>query len=388
MKLSLTVLSAAALGLATGLSHAKNPVLGTPGTASWTSQTTATGTKTVFTLTDNTVLKWDNLNLKQGSELVFDFSGGETVVNFLGGTGTHRIDGAVTSNGNVAFFSPSADLEVNGSIIAKGVTLATLDADATAFTSGNGFEMTGLEGFNYLTINGRVEATGGDVTLGGERISVGDTAKIQASRDVLIGAGRNVSVSPSGEKRLTEKSGRGFVLHTGETRASRIEVVAGEEIYNQGTLDPGKGKIFLTVGEGGLITNESTGIIVGETEFDGTFDPDGTILGQDEGDSVPSISEGILPIPTLSRPNGTKVEVKGPAIPDNSTGQTRTGPSNDAQPRTLSYSVPMSASGDAQRDAHKIRRSEQTVAQASARSLMQRSSFFGLRGGSTTTAKR
>jgi hypothetical protein len=383
MKLSLTVLSAAALGLATATSQAKNPVLGTPGTASWTSQTTATGTKTVFTLTDNTVLKWDKLNLKQGSELVFDFNGGETVVNFLGGTGTHRIDGAVTSNGNVAFFSPSADLEVNGSIIAKGVTLATLDADATAFTSGNGFEMSGLEGFNYLTINGHVEATDGDVLLGGERISVGDTAKIQASRDVLIGAGRNVSVAPSGEKRLTEKSGRGFVLHTGETRASRIEVVAGEEIYNHGTLDPGKGKIFLTVGEGGLITNESSGIIVGETEFDGTYDPDGEILGPIEGDTVPSISEGTLTIPILSRPNGTKVEVKGPAIPDNSTGQSRS-----STPRTLSYSVPMSASGDAQRDAHKIRRSDQTVAQTNARSLMQRSSFFGLRGGSSTTAKR
>ena len=228
MKLSLLFIRCASLGMLVGTLHAKGPVLATPGTASWTSQNTATGTKTVFTLTGNTVLNWDQLHLRNGSEMVFDFTGGQTVVNFLGGTGTHLIDGTVTSNGIVAFFSPTASLEVNGSIIAKGVTVATLNADPTAFASGNGYEMSGLEGFNYLTINGRVEATGGDVVLGGEQISIGDTARIRASRDVLIGAGRNVSVSATGDRRIKENSGHGFVLHTGDTRASRIEVVAGE----------------------------------------------------------------------------------------------------------------------------------------------------------------
>ena len=172
---------------------------------------------------------WQRLNLKNGSEMVFNFTGGKTVVNFLGGTKTHRIDGSVTSNGIVAFFSPTADLQVNGSIIAKGVTLATLNADAADVSDGDGFKMSGKGGFNYLTVNGRVEATDGDVVIGGERVIVGGSAKLQASRDVLIGGGREISVAASGDRRLKEESGFGYVLHLGESRASRIEIAAGRD---------------------------------------------------------------------------------------------------------------------------------------------------------------
>jgi hypothetical protein len=319
----------AILGMLVSVLHAKDPVLTTPGTANWTTETTATGTRTVFTLTKNTVFNWEELNLESGSEMVFNFTGGKTVVNFLGGTGTHFINGAVTSNGIVAFFSPTADLEVNGSIIAKGVTLATLNADADDFSGENGYKMKGPGGFNYLTVNGRVEATDGDVVLGGERVVIGDTARIQASQDVLIGGGREVSVSASGERRLKEESGFGFVLNLGETRASRIEVAAGREITNQGKLDAGRGRIFLEVGKGGLITNESSGVIVGHGVFNGNFKQNGAVLVPDEGDIAPAINDSTLTLPQLSRPDGTKVS---------------------SAPQTISYSTPISASGDAGRD--------------------------------------
>jgi hypothetical protein len=353
-----------------GILHAQDPVLSTPGTATWTTETTATGTRTVFNLTNNTVFDWQRLNLKNGSEMVFNFTGGKTVVNFLGGTKTHRIDGSVTSNGIVAFFSPSADLQVNGSIIAKGVTLSTLNADAADVSDGDGFQMRGRSGLNYLTVNGRVEATDGDVVLGGERVIVGGGAKLQAARDVLIGGGREISVAASGDRRLKEESGVGFVLHLGETRASRIEMVAGAEIRNQGTLNSQNGQIFLEVGDDGSITNESTGEIKGVLVANGDFANQGAVLVPDtDGDALPAINEGTLTLPKLTRPDGTKVS---------------------SEPQTIQYTVPMSATSDARRDSfHSKRVDAQQMAQNDApRSLLQRSSFFGMRGGKTTVAKR
>ncbi len=348
--------------------HAQEPVLSTPGTATWTTETTATGTRTVFTLTNNTVFDWQQLNVKSGSELVFNFVGGKSVVNFLNGTGTHLINGSVTSNGIVAFFSPNASLRVNGSIIAKGVTLATLNADAADFSDGNGYELTGPGGENVLRVNGRIEATDGDVVLGGEQVSIGSAARIQASQSVLIGGGISLSVGTSGNRKLKENSGLGYVLHKGETRGSRIEVAAGKAINNKGRLDAGTGKIFLEVGEGGLITNESNGIIVGDAAFDGEVDQGGLILVPDDGDAVPAVSEASLTLPELTRPDGTKV---------------------NKDPQTIKYSVPMSASSDAGRDSSGTQRADQRVAQnTNTSSLLQRSSFFGMRGGNTTIAKR
>ncbi len=369
MKLFTLLASLSVLCPIAGILHAQEPVLSTPGTATWTTETTATGTRTVFNLTNNTVFDWQRLNLKNGSEMVFNFTGGKTVVNFLGGTRTHRIDGAVTSNGIVAFFSPSADLQVNGSIIAKGVTLATLNADAADVSDGDGFKMSGKGGFNYLTVNGRVEATDGDVVLGGERVIVGSGAKLQGSRDVLIGGGREISVAASGDRRLKEESGVGFVLHLGESRASRIEMVAGSEIRNQGTINAQNGQIFLEVGEDGSITNESAGVIVGNAVFEGDYNSSGPVLVPDEGDASPAINEGTLTLPKLSRPDGTKV---------------------NSEPQTLKYTVPISATGDARRDSNHLKRvdAQQMAQNDSTRSLLQRSSFFGMRGGKTTVAKR
>ena len=115
------------LGLFSSPLHAQGPVLSTPGTATWSTEITAGGgTRTIFTITDNTVLDWNQLNLGTDSELVFDFIGGDSVVNNLTGTKTHKLDGDVTSNGFVGFFSPNAHLRIDGNITAKGVTIANL----------------------------------------------------------------------------------------------------------------------------------------------------------------------------------------------------------------------------------------------------------------------
>ncbi len=399
MKFHPLVATCAGLGLLGTVVLAKDPVLNTPGTANWFNQSTNTGTRTVFTLTGNTVLSWDQLNLKKGSEMEFNFVSGNTVVNFLGGTGTHTIDGAVTSNGIVAFFSPNADLQVSGSIIAKGVTLATMNADADDFSDGDGFELFGTGDARRLTIGGTVEATDGDVVLGGEKVSIRGSALVQASQDVLVGGSRNFTVSPDGDRRINEKSGEGFVLNLGRARAARIEVVAGKESYNQGTYDAGEGRVFLRVGVDGQIVEEKTGVIIGDEEFEGTV-VEGPNTDLDEGDTAAPISEGTLTFPALSRPDGTKVPTTTPKAAPNgggnsgsggASGRPSSGPGSESlAARTISYSVPMSASADAGRDAPATERARRQVARVdSSKSMLQRSSFFGMRGGtSKATASR
>ncbi len=413
MKFSPFMTSLAGLCLMATTLHGKGPVLTTPGTAIWTDQATATGTKTVFTLTGNTVLNWEQLNLEKGSEMEFNFVGGKTVVNFLNGNGSHFINGTVISNGIVAFFSPTADLQVNGSIIAKGVTLATLNADPNDFSDGDGFELIGSGGRNVLGVNGRVQATDGDVVLGGERIIVGMGGQVDATGDVLVGASRNFTVAPSGDRRINEMSGEGFVLHMGSMKASRIEVAAGRQIGNKGTVDAGDGRIFLRVGLDHKITNEATGLLIGDQVFEGddVITPS-TSADYDEADTVLPVSEGSLAFPQLSRPDGSSVPVAAPApaagsggsAPVNGSsgspvnppkapkpgisGEGQQGTKTTVAPRTLTYSVPMSASSDAGRDAASVRRASRQMVQAGeSNSLLRRSSFFGMRGGSSATAK-
>src|SRR5687768_15199462 len=103
------------------------PVLSTPGSATWLSEVTSSGTRTIFTITGDTVLDWGQFNLGSGSELVFDFVSGNSVVNMLNGSSTNTIAGIVTANGDVGFFSPNAPLKVTGTVTANNVTLATLD---------------------------------------------------------------------------------------------------------------------------------------------------------------------------------------------------------------------------------------------------------------------
>ncbi len=396
MKLITIPVRMAILGTLAGILYAQDPVLTTPGTATWTTEATATGTRTVFNLTKDTVLDWEHLDLKSGSEMVFNFTDGKSVVNFLSGNQTHMIDGTVTSNGIVAFFSPKAGLQINGSIIAKGVTLATLNADADEFSSGTGYKLSGPAGFNYLIVNGRVEATGGDVVLGGENVFVADTAKINASQDVLIGGGRELSVATTGDRRLKENSGSGFVLHMGETRGSRIEVAAGRKISNQGTFNTGKGRIFLEVGANGTITNESSGVIVGDLVFNGEFENDGVILGPDDGDVAPPVGDAMLTLPKLSRPDGTKVNsepktlnVTTPMSASSDAGRDSNSGDGVSAANVATYRLPVSATNSVRRNSSDFERAENRMAQrGAAKSILQRSSFFGMRGGVAALAKR
>lgn len=350
------------LGLLTSSLHAQGPVLSTPGTATWATETTSTGgTRTVFTITGNTVLDWNRMNLASGNELVFDFLGGDSVVNNLTGSKSHRIDGSVTSNGIVGFFSPNAHLQVNGSITAKGVTIATLDVDPIDFASGN-YVMSGGAG-KTLMVGGQINATQGDVALAGKLVILDGAAYVNASGSALFGGGENVSVNASGIRRLNVVGTIGNVVNAGTATASRMEVAAGSHVVNDGRLDVGNSRIFVEVGEGGAISNEANGVIVGDAVFEGAMVDNGLIIVPQEGDVPPLVSESRLKVPTLKRPDGSTVSTS----------------------KKLTYSAPMSASSDAGRTA---KRKDRKVAKVDSRkSLLQRSSFFGVRGGKTVASR-
>ena len=336
------------------------PVLSTPGSATWLSEVTSTGTRTVFTITGNTVLDWGQFNLGSGSELVFDFIGGNSVVNMLNGSSTNTIAGSVTSNGNVGFFSPNAALKVTGTVTAKNVTLATMDVDPQVFNSGNTFTMTANSG-STLTISGAVVATKGSVLLAGKTVNVTGRGKIQATDAVRMGGGRKITVEKSGfGRRLKETSGEGFVLHMGETRAARIEIAAGQQINNGGRLDAGSSnnRIFLEVGQGGKILREGAGVMVGRTVMNGQYLRNGIPIDPDRDDIQAAVNNSTVKIPTVKRPDGSTVSTS----------------------RTLVNDVPMSASVDSGRD--RKRASTQVVSNDKAKPLVQRTSFFGMRGGS------
>lgn len=340
-----------------GCLSAQGPVLTTPGSATWETFDTPTGTRTEFTIFEDTIFDWARLDLSEGSELYFDFVGGESVLNYLSGSGLHSIAGQVGSNGSVGFFSPTGDINVTGEIIAESVTVATLDIDPVDFQNGGGLRMTGPAGWNRLRVSGLIEATGGDVVLAGRDVTVTDAGRIVAAGAVLMAGGTDVSITDDGNRALTENSGAGFVLHLGETRASRIEVAAGSEIVNRGSLGLGDSKVFLAVGEDGSITNDGTGIIVPDAVFDGDFRSEGIPVRPKEGDAAVAVNEGNLRIPELKRPDGSRL----------------------VRAQQVRYASAVAATGDAGRDARKTKR---TVARnRSGKSMMRQSSFFNMRGG-------
>jgi len=342
-----------------------NPVLTTPGTATWSTEVTATGSRMVFTITGNTILDWGQFNLGSGNELVFDFVGGESVANMLGGSASHTIAGTVTSNGNVGFFSPGAPIQVTGSVTAGNVTIATMSVDPVTFNAGGDLSLTAVTD-SALSISGSVMATSGSVLLAGQAVRVRTSGRIEAAEAVRIAGGRQVDLSQTDLRRqLNVTRGNGYVLHLGEARASRIEVAAGQEINVNGKLDAGaNGRIFLEVGRDGKILREGDGLLVGQMTIKGEYDPDGIEIDRNEGDAAAAVSNSSVRIPALTRPDGSKA----------------------SSSRTLVNEVPMSASADSGRD-RKSASKQVASRDGKSKPMLQRASFFGMRGGSNV-AKR
>ncbi|MEP4079202.1 hypothetical protein [Haloferula sp.] len=348
--------------LATSANALDAPILSTPGSATWADEVLAGGgTRTTFTITEDTVLDWNQFNLEAGNELVFDFVGGNTVVNNLNGTSRHRINGDVTSNGIVGFFSPNAKVTVGGNITAKGVTIATLGVDSAAFASGS-YALGGGSG-KRLTVSGGIQATDGDVLLAGKNVVINDTASISASGAALFAGGEDVVISSGGIQRVNVIGSIGNIVHNGTTNASSAEAVAGGEITNSGQIDVGAARLFMEVGNGGRISNEGNGVLVGATVFNGALLDDGIIIRPNEGDVPPLVGESRLKVPSLKRPNGSKITKR----------------------QTVSYSAPMSARSDAGRASKS--NSRQVAKVDSSKSLLKRSSFFGARGGKTVASR-
>lgn len=364
---------AIAYGFSLCIAFAQSPTLLTPGTSTESVEAISTGTRTTFSLTGNTILSWEQLNLEEGSELVYDFESGERVLNLLSGSKKHTIAGSVTSNGIVGFFSPNANFDIKGSITAKGVVLATLNTDAEDFFSGNSYSLNS-DSAKSLTVGGDVKATGGDVVLSGSRVYIKGSSKVEASDSVLVGGGTDVQISNAGVRKLAINSEEGSVINLGVIQAPQIETASGRTVSNGGVIDAGSGKVFIDVGEGMEITNESSGVILADSVFSSEVIRSGIVIIPNEGDSAAGLSSGTLNMPMLKRPDGSVVSEK----------------------QAVRTSVPVSASEDSRRDtASSSRKSggarsslkefadaRGAVANGEEKvSLLKRSSFFGVRGG-------
>lgn len=337
---------------------AQDFVLTTPGTATWETVATPGGSQTTFTITDDSVFDWDQMNLGASDELVFNFVGGDTVTNYLNGPGTHFIGGDISGNGNLGFFAPNGDLIVTGSITAHSVTLATLGLDPANFADGGAFSLGGGSA-GALRVLGSVEATAGDVILAGQSVSIYGGASIEATDRVMVGGGNDLDILAAGERRLSQNSSHGTVFNDGRLIAPKIEVAAGAEVINNGILGEGNARVFLEVGESGRISNQAQGLIAADRVFEGNFDAVGTLIRPHEGDASGVIADSSLKIPALKRPDGSAVTDR----------------------RRITHSSPMSASANSIRDGRK--RSVKTVRNERKPSLVSRSSFFGgMRGGS------
>lgn len=337
---------------------AQDPVLETPGSATWDTVRTDGGFQTIFTINDDTVFSWDHLNLPSGSQLIFDFIGGESVVNQLGDGGPHIIAGEVSGNGSIGFFSPNADILLTGNLTADEVTVATMGVDAADFADGGGFEMFGSGSASRVWISGEIQATAGNAVLAGMQVIIDDSAAVTASDAILIGGGTAATVDGGNGERLTVTGERGAILHAGTSLAERIEMRAVSAVENLGTIGEGDARVFLEVGDSGRITAESRGLIVDAAVFEGFLQEQGVKLKVREGDAASALGDSKLKIPALKRPGGSEVSAA----------------------RTITTSAPMSASADAGRK--RAKKSEDTAERRSDRkALVRRSSFFGTRGG-------
>ena len=369
MKTSLFPLAGFVPALLAAPLHAQtlgSPVLSTPGSATWVSESTSSGTRMVFTITSNSIFDWNGFKLPSGSELVFDFVGGDSVVNMLNGTRANILAGTVTSNGNVGFFSPDAALVVTGNVTAKSVTLSTLNVDKAAFMSGGDFTLAGGS-LKNLIVSGTVKASDGDIVLAGRSVELAEEGRLYAKGTAFLAGGAEVKVARDGAgQRLKQTGDQGFVLHLGKTRASRIEIAAGKQISNEGTLSVGSDarRIFLEVGKDGKVTKDSKGIIVGNLTVNGKLEVRSSSLERNEGDSASAVSTSTLRLPALKRPDGSAA----------------------ASSRMLVNHAPMSANADGGRD--RKRQTQQVASHDRGnKPMLQRASFFGMRGGDAT-AKR
>ncbi len=216
------------------------PVNVTSGTATWAEQSTPTGTRTVFTVRENSILEWPNgFNLPPGSEMVFNFASGSSVVNVVGGSGVNVIGGTVTSNGNLTFSSPHADLVVSGSVTANAATFATLLADSSVLLTGaRKITFTGNpQSSTGLLVSGSIESKTADLVLTGQRVTLGDASVLKAKGSALIAGGSRVELVRSLlASTLHAASSDGFVYHLGTVSGLRIQVSAGSDVLLKGQL--------------------------------------------------------------------------------------------------------------------------------------------------------
>lgn len=344
-----------------------NPELLTPGTATCVDDGTGNA---VITMSDASLIRWEQFNIKEGKTLNFDFLSSvsnKTVVNFTTGSGSNSIDGTLLSNGRVVLVTPGQRLSVGGMIQAESFVGSTIEADdynqllvgGTATFSGGGARLQVKDGAT-------IQATNGDVVLAGSQVNIQGAGVLMAPVGaVRAAAGSEFTLANSGMERIAVSGPpAGQVLNSGRVEAATVEMKAAQEISNAGLIQTngGVGKVFLAVGPGGRVVNSGTGMINGILEVTGIYDNVGTVIDPDTGDAATTVKSAVSRFPASRRP-GEKLGKETMVV---DTGG-------------VAASVDNSQA--------RAKRKKQNVV-ANRTGLHRKSSFFGLRGGATRKKAR
>jgi filamentous hemagglutinin family protein len=343
-----------------------NPELMTPGTATCALDP---GGNATISMSDASLIRWEQFNIDEGQTFNFNFLGGaanKTVVNFTTGSRRNSIEGNLISNGRVILVTPGQRLSISGMIQAESFLASTIEADdlnellnnqSTSFGAGpSGGRLLRVEPGASL------EATGGDLVLAGEVVSIsGGAAVLAPVGSVRTVAAEEFTLANAGAERVNITTHAPFanVLTNGRVEAANVEMKASAEITNGGLIQTGGGvgKVYLRVGPGGSVINAGTGLINGILEVTPSLTNDGGFIDPTTGDAATTVKSSVSRFPALRRP-GEK--------PGKETLVVDTG--------GVAASVDNS-------QARSARRSQNVAANRSA--LHRKSSFFGLRGGAT-----
>lgn len=185
---------------------------------------------------DRSVLEWERFDIEPQERVAFVLAQSDhCVLNRVLGEHPSRILGSLTANGTVLLLNPHGILFGELSQIDVGGLIAST-LDVHGFDTGE-WRFSGASSGSIEHL-GAIQAAGDAIFLSQEILNRGS---ICAEKTVAIGAGSDVVVDLSGERRIALGENTGIFRQSGQIRADRV-VALGHRLYLEegGLIDASK----------------------------------------------------------------------------------------------------------------------------------------------------
>lgn len=223
--------------------------------------------------TNKGIIDWDAFSIENGQTTRFVVPNSRSAtLNRVTGAAVSRIDGALSSNGQVFLLNPNGVVVGrNGSIDVAGFTASTLDISDREFLAGGDLRFRGDSQAAVVNL-GSISAFDGDIFLIASTV---DNAGLLRAPNGTVGlaAGNDVLIKESGAERVFVRGASGEkkengVVNTGTIQANVAELKShGGNFYGMAVKNEGRvaasavtregGQIFLRAG-GGTVRNTGT----------------------------------------------------------------------------------------------------------------------------------